>query len=229
MKKILLYTFLLISATHVGAILTNVSIIQTISKPMLLICLVVYYISASSTRNSVFLSALFFCWMGDVLLMFSGELFFMLGLVAFLTGHVLYIFSYRQFRNKKGEGEVNAIQQLRLAFPIVLAGTGLVVVLFPYLGEMKIPVMIYALVITLMAIQALMRRGYTSDKSFWLIFSGALFFMISDSALAINKFMHPIPMASLIIMSTYLTAQFLIVEGVIEHNRMSAKISSEKA
>jgi uncharacterized membrane protein YhhN len=69
-----------------------------------------------------------------------------------------------------------------------------------------------------MALQALFRFGYTNKKSFTLIFIGALFFMISDSLLAINKFLTPVPLASLGIMFTYMLAQYLIVEGVLAHD-----------
>ncbi len=95
----------------------------------------------------------------------------------------------------------------------------MVVVLYPTLGGLRMPVMLYALVITVMALQALFRFGYTSTKSFALIFCGAICFMISDSLLAINKFLQPVPMASLCIMATYILAQYLIVEGVLTHKK----------
>jgi hypothetical protein len=41
--------------------------------------------------------------------------------------------------------------------------------------------------------------------------------MISDSTIAINKFLQPIPQSGLLIMSTYMAAQWLIVEGLIRH------------
>jgi len=43
--------------------------------------------------------------------------------------------------------------------------------------------------------------------------------MISDSLLAINKFMQPLPLAGLAVMLTYLLAQYLIVEGVVRHDK----------
>jgi uncharacterized membrane protein YhhN len=70
-----------------------------------------------------------------------------------------------------------------------------------------------------MAMQALFRYGYTSAPSFaFWCFAGAISFMISDSLLAINKFMQPLAIyAGLAIMLTYLLAQYLIVEGVLKH------------
>ena len=106
---------------------------------------------------------------------------------------------------------------MRLSFPFLLAGSGLVVILYPRLGELKIPVMIYALVLTLMVVQSVFRLGRTSAKSFWLVFFGAAFFMVSDSLLAINKFYQPISFAGVWVMITYITAVYLIVDGVIAH------------
>jgi uncharacterized membrane protein YhhN len=218
MKKIALILFALVAVAELIAATFNIALVQTIAKPLIMITLMSYYLFSVPARNYFFLIAMVFCWLGDVLLMFQGdEMFFIYGLVAFLTGHVLYVFSYRQMRDSEGLGLLGP-QKIRFSFPIILAGTGLVVVLLPHLGDLKIPVMIYALVLTIMVLQALFRFGFTSKRSFTSIFAGALFFMISDSALAINKFMHSLPMASLLIMSTYMAAQYLIVEGAIAHS-----------
>jgi uncharacterized membrane protein YhhN len=222
MKKRSLILFVLVAAVELTAVTMDMALAQTIAKPLIMITLMTYYISSVSQRNNFFMVALVFCWLGDVLLMFQGdEMFFIFGLVAFLSGHVLYVFSYKQMRNPESVSGLLSTQKFRFSFPVILAGTGLVVVLLPHLGELKIPVMIYALVLTIMVLQALFRFGFTSKRSFTLIFVGAIFFMISDSALAINKFMHPLPMASLLIMLTYMSAQFLIVEGAIAHTTKS--------
>ncbi len=219
MKKTALILFVSVAVAELIAVTFDIALVQTIAKPLIMITLMSYYLLSVSERNYFFVVAIVFCWLGDVLLMFQGdEMFFMGGLVAFLSGHVLYVFSYRQMRDPDGIDKLLGPQKVRFSFPIILAGTGLVVVLLPHLGELKIPVMIYALVLTIMVLQALFRFGFTSRRSFALIFIGALFFMISDSALAINKFMQPLPMASLLIMSTYITAQYLIVEGAIAHS-----------
>jgi uncharacterized membrane protein YhhN len=40
---------------------------------------------------------------------------------------------------------------------------------------------------------------------------GACFFMLSDSLLATNRFVSPLPLASLWVLATYYAAQILIV------------------
>jgi uncharacterized membrane protein YhhN len=128
-----------------------------------------------------------------------------------------YIVCYRQFQNADKTKELLGSQKVRFSLPFILAGTGLVVILYPVLGDLKIPVMIYALVLTLMVLNALFRYGRTSMKSFLLVFLGAILFMASDSMLAINKFLQPFSGAGVWIMLTYCVAQFLIVEGALIH------------
>lgn len=216
MKKVALILFLVIGISNLIAVTFNIALVNFITKPLLIPALTIYYLAATLQKSYLFLAALFFCWLGDVLLMLQrDEIFFIAGLIAFLTGHMLYIICYRNFR-RVGTG-LTGPQRIRFTFPIVLAGTGLVTILFPYLGSLQIPVMVYALVITVMAMQALFRYGRTNSKSFTLVFAGAISFMLSDSLLAINRFMQPLPLAGLAIMFTYILAQYLIVEGVVRH------------
>ena len=187
-------------------------------KPAIMLTLIGYYLSEAEVRNGTFLRALFFCWAGDCLLMFThrSEWFFVLGLLAFLIGHLFYIFSFRQMVWEQ-ESRMLPTQKVRLLFPILLAGTGLMVVLYPVLGNMKIPVMVYSIVLMLMAAYALLRVGRTSRASFVWVFIGALLFMISDSLLAINKFYSAFAFANVAVMMTYINAQFMIVRGVLTH------------
>jgi len=194
------------------------------AKPLLIISLAAYYHQSIPSINRTFLYALIFCWLGDVFLLFEqyNGLFFMAGLGSFLIAHLLLIFSYRQLSFP--DDEFKGTQRVRLSFPFILAGSGLVVILFPRLDELKIPVMIYALVLTLMVVQSVFRLGRTSTKSFWFVFFGAAFFMLSDSLLAINKFYQPISFAGGWVMITYIAAIYLIVNGVINHPEKAYRV-----
>ena len=196
---------------------------QFSAKPLILLSLMSYYLLNTSMRSVVFLAALFFCWVGDIFLLFQSknELFFMAGLGAFLIGHLFYILSYLQFRLEDTHSELLGPQKVRFSLPIILAGTGLITILYPSLGSLRIPVMIYALILTLMVLTALFRFGRTSKISFAFIFFGAILFMISDSMLAINKFLNPLPWASSWIMATYSLAQYLIVKGALAHEKIN--------
>lgn len=217
MKKIALAVFILsVIGILVHEFFAN-SLLFMISKPLIVISLIAYYYFSCprEDRSPMFILALVACLAGDVFLMSPD--YFIPGLVAFLIGHVLYIFSYRQHQNDADVDSLRGLQRARLSFPIILAGTGLVVILYPVLGNLRIPVMVYAAVITTMVLVALFRYGRSSSQSFWLVFLGAVCFMISDSVLAINKFLAPVDNAGLYIMSTYMAAQFLIVRGILKH------------
>jgi uncharacterized membrane protein YhhN len=217
MKKIALAVFVLSVLGILVHELTDNFFVFTISKPLIVISLIAFYWFSvmREDRSPIFVLALMACLAGDVFLLSPD--YFIPGLVSFLISHVLYIFAYRQHQTDDDVDSLKGLQRVRLSFPVILAGTGLVVVLYPALGDLRIPVMVYAAVITAMVLVALFRYGRTTSKSFWLIFSGAVFFMISDSVLAINKFLVPVENAGLYIMSTYIAAQFLIVEGILKH------------
>jgi len=179
------------------------------------------YSTPQEDRASVVWAAMAFSFLGDTLLMYENisSLYFIFGLAAFLISHVFYIFSYRQHRWDSSVNQLQGLQRLRLAFPIILAGTGLVVVLYPTLGELKIPVMLYAIVLVTMVLNALFRYGRTNNNSFTTAFAGSVLFMVSDSLLAVNKFYTAISYAGLLIMITYIAAQYLIVTGLRNHFR----------
>ena len=191
---------------------------QYVFKPVIIPLLIGYYQSLTKQKNPIFIRALLFCWAGDFILMFAGQgqIYFVLGLLAFLIGHLFYIFSFRQFVWEQ-ESHLLPTQKVRYVFPVLLAGTGLMVVLYPVLGDLKMPVMLYAIILMLMVSYALLRIGRTSRPSFNWVFIGAVFFMLSDSLLAINKFHSPFYMASVIVMATYILAQYMIVKGVLLH------------
>jgi uncharacterized membrane protein YhhN len=221
MRKYFLVLFIVAGGAELFSTLADAPIVHQFAKPFLVLTLIGYYVysRAGQSMAVTFLLALFFSWAGDVLLMFQQDdaSFFIYGLAAFLLAHVLYIFSYRQHRWENETSALQGLQRIRFAFPLVLAGSGLVVILYPHLGSMKWPVLGYALVITLMSINALFRYGRTTQGSFVMVFGGSILFMISDSLLAINKFIEPLARADFWIMATYIAAQFLIVRGVISH------------
>ena len=88
--------------------------------------------------------------------------------------------------------------------------------LIPSLGDLKFPVGIYAMTLSLMLIETLKGSFNWSDKSKYIVLIGAIFFVTSDSILAINKFYTAISNASFWIMITYLIAQFCIVKGILK-------------
>jgi uncharacterized membrane protein YhhN len=100
---------------------------------------------------------------------------------------------------------------------VVVYYAALITLLSPYLADMKIPVLVYGIVISFMfmlAMHMLFIKHKTAGK--WMMF-GASLFVISDSVLAINKFYQSFEAAGIIIMLTYGLAQLFIVHGAVRY------------
>jgi uncharacterized membrane protein YhhN len=173
--------------------------------------------SKSFPTKKWLLLALTFSWIGDVILMFAdkGELFFILGLVSFLIGHILFITLFIK------QETINTPNKLIFGIGILAVAAYLytmLTILLPSLGELKIPVSVYAFIISLMLVMAIRGALTWRIPMNILILNGAVSFVTSDSILAVNKFFTPLPNASLLIMSTYLIAQYLITFGILKLN-----------
>jgi len=178
-----------------------------VTKPLILASLIGFYISAEPRQNNVFLLGLIFAMLGDIFLMFDGELFFIVGLVSFLLMQACYVYVFiRDFQKP------DRVSLMRIVF-LTVASTILLFFLWTGLGNMKIPVIFYMVSILTMVAFAISRNN--SLKGYKHVVLGALFFMISDTLLAFNKFSVAIPLASYLIMCTYMAAQYLIVTGVV--------------
>ncbi len=217
MKKFLTY-FVAISVVYLFLIVIGKDDFAWYLKPILLPCLLLATNESSDfpTKKGL-LFALLFSWIGDIVLMFAdkGELFFIFGLVSFLIAHVLFIVLFIKQPSVKNPNKI----VLSLATLLVtLYLFSMLFVLFPSLGDLKIPVSVYAFTISLMLIMAV-RGGLSWRKPMnLLILNGAVAFVTSDSLLAIDKFYTPLPNANLLIMSTYLVAQYLIAFGILKLN-----------
>jgi len=167
------------------------------------------------------LLALTFSWTGDVLLMFQNldSFYFIYGLLSFLIAHLCYIYLFSKL---KAFSKFSKQSWVLLFF--------LIVYLFSFLsflfvnGDMNgmhFPIVIYAIVLTLMLWSA---GCLYINKPFagfdWILF-GAISFVISDSFLAINKFCAFLDLQNLsfYVISTYLFSQFAILYGVIHVHR----------
>lgn len=188
-------------------------------KPALIPLLIVgVYFSKKFPTQNILITALVFSWIGDVILLFSdiAEIYFILGLVSFLIAHIMYCILFnRQIKEKvKKDAIIFIFGSLIIACYLI----GMLSVLLPALGDLKIPVIIYASVISVMLLFAYNGLLIWKKPANQYVFFGALFFVISDSILAINKFHMPIQKSSFIIMLTYLVAQYLIVKGILKLN-----------
>jgi uncharacterized membrane protein YhhN len=217
-KRYRIIIFLIILVADLVAVQGQYKMAEYVFKPLIIIWLMAWFVlQLRNVQNSLkkwIILALFFSWLGDVLLMFHQEdqLFFLLGLSSFLVAHVFYILFFHFVRMKE---MVKSRWYLLLIVAVYYAV--IIAILSPHLGDMKLPVRIYAVVISFMFLLAMHMVFIKNKTTGLLMMTGALLFVISDSLLAINKFYQPFEMAGFFVMSTYGLAQLFITEGATRH------------
>jgi uncharacterized membrane protein YhhN len=219
-EKTILLIFAIASIGNLAStLLEGASMLNYATKPLLLLPLLVAWQSVTAFKTQfdrLIAGAFLFSWFGDLLLMMVSSAwgqnvpFFILGLGCFLVAHLFFIASFWHWKGKR----TGMIQQKPwLLLPFLLFWGILMYILWPGLGELRIPVTAYSLVIIVMTASAhnLWNLLATPAKNYLSI--GTILFVLSDSLIAVNKFASSFVGASFAIMFTYIVAQYLIYWG----------------
>jgi uncharacterized membrane protein YhhN len=143
---------------------------------------------------------------GDMFLAVGDERkFFIAGLSAFLLAHGVYIAGFVPFI------EVPSLEGVVLMVICAVAALSLVARLWPRLGRLRLPVLAYFGIIMVMVGGSLS----IPMASVWLPV-GAVIFAVSDSLIAVRKFMAPFAFVNELVWGTYVVAQFLITGSMLE-------------
>ncbi|MBR9921421.1 MAG: lysoplasmalogenase [Bacteroidetes bacterium] len=219
-SRLTAYIFGIVALVHLSSLYWGLENIADASKPFLLISLGFHYwLSASSTRRKrEFLLSLFaiaFSFFGDVLLLqlkWQPEkgYFFLLGLGSFLLAHVFYMLRFREMQGRHLQ------KQPWLIIPVLLYLLAFLWYLWPDIpGDFQVPVGVYGVVISLMALSAIHYSGGQSASIRFKLIAGAILFILSDSLIAVGKFSFQADFSSWI-MLTYIAAQWMIIRGILE-------------
>jgi len=152
---------------------------------------------------------LIFCLIGDVCLALPQVKAFRRGLVAFLVGHVFYIFSFLSL--------TSIFERISVGPLIIFVMSAFVFFwLRPHLKSMLIPVLLYILVITVMAsgAWAVFRKSSFQISGRTLILVGSLCFYVSDVFVARNRFIKEEYTNRLLGLPLYYTGQFLLAFSI---------------
>ena len=143
---------------------------------------------------------------GDIALLWPRQ-GFLPGLIAFLLAHLAYLAAFTR------------VQRLaRPAWPFVVYAVVAAAILVVLWGGvptgLRVPVAAYVVCLVSMAAQAAAvwrgARGTEGERrARWLAMGGALF-VTSDALLAVDRFLAPLPAASLWILASYWAAQWCI-------------------
>jgi len=212
-------------STSIAGVLLGVSIVMAVVHLPLLNfgyirvgilakVLAIVFLLAYAERPGIprpLLAALGLSALADLLLALMGvvaitpEFLFLCGLGVFLLAHLCYILLFLRRREK---GELALSRRFRMAV-VVTALALLLWQLWPNLGAMMIPCVIYAVVLAAMAISAQLSR-LPEITSF-----GALLFFASDAMLAWARFHGIFPFAAVLVWASYYAAQVCIARGVV--------------
>ena len=155
------------------------------------------------------LAGLVFCLGGDVCLALPQKKAFLCGLVSFLIGHVFYAFAFFSLARE------GMWAWLLAAIAVVISGAAYRW-LEPRLGSMKVPVLVYIVVITAMVAGAAAVLGDTTLP--WtgrrMIFAGAFLFYLSDLFVARHRFVKSAFVNRLVGLPLYYAGQFLLAFSV---------------
>jgi uncharacterized membrane protein YhhN len=210
--------YLILTVAEILAQLSGSTLLVYLTKPALVVSLACWYVAKTAEQDTSiklwFLPAMFFAVCGDIFLMIKGKDLFIAGLASFLVMQWLYTIVF--LRQSGGKFSFSRLVTL---LPFLLYAGIFFLFVNPSDPVLSLAVAIYAASIAVMVWSAFLRKNNTSRHSFLLVFSGAILFLISDSLIAIGRFVNPIPLQALWVMSTYALAQLLITLGVIKTNQ----------
>ncbi|HVL62547.1 MAG TPA: lysoplasmalogenase [Microbacterium sp.] len=210
--------YLVLSLVHLVVLYSGPGWAVTSSKALLMPLLAAaVLIAVRRPRPSqawLLVAALTGSWVGDVLLSFPG--WFVPGLLAFLAAHFAFIVLFLRLPVETGRRRLPPSTLVYLAWYAAFLA-----LLAPHLGSLLVPVAVYGAVLGTMAMLAGGRGG--------LIALGGAFFVVSDSVLALGRFLpgYAFALHDLVVMSTYLAAQGLIAWGVVMGLRAARAASAQ--
>ncbi len=177
--------------------------------PMVLIILFAFLTHIRIARYYVLVcTGLIFCAIGDYTLQW-----FIIGLTSFLIGHIFYIAAF-------SDGKAHVPASIKIV--LVLYGASMAIWMCSKLfgqDEVILAIAVFAY------ISIILTMGWMSFKTGALYAKvGALSFIVSDSILAINKFILEVPFSHELIMFTYYGAQIFIALSITQYSEKRNKV-----
>ncbi len=172
-------------------------------KPMAMVAIIAlvltHGIPADYYRWAI-LVGLILSLVGDVFLMLKPARF-LPGLFAFLLAHVVYITAFSSRIDVLG---------LPATAAAIAAGTGMLYLLWPGLGKLRGPVILYVGAIAAMVATAVSAAAADPLPGRTAAAIGSLLFLASDACLGYARFRQGFPAAQGLILGSYYPAQTLI-------------------
>ena len=195
--------FIVLSLLAIDSKYTSPNNLYRLFKLLPILFLIIWVASFGDIQGNPYtraiLAGLCFSFIGDSLLLFPAK--FKSGLFSFLIGHIWYMLGFLS-----GDWSLPILPTLI----ITILALGIFSQLYPTSGKLKIPVLVYILMIAGMGITSFGRLDALQSFSALIGSMGASLFMISDGVLGWNKFKNPFNLAEGIILITYYSGQWMI-------------------
>ncbi len=204
MKKILTALYFAILLGELLGIYFE-SVTRWITKPLLMSVLLIFYVTTSKVKNPLVMLALITALLGDLFLLINIGNLFVLGLFCFMIMHLMYLYLFW-----KDRGDI-VITDWISAGSVLGAAILAIVFFIPHTGSLMNHVVMYIVIIATMTIAAIFRKK--ALNGYFMVVFGALLFMVSDTLLAVDKFVTPLLLINVLVMLTYGLAQYCIIEG----------------
>ncbi len=194
-------------------------VLYFLSKPLIMASLGVFAFSklkeTKLKAQAYLLGAVFFSWIGDILLMFEGSTMFLLGMAAFGLGHIGYIIFHRRHYAASERFKVLSA----IIYSLILITMVLYLVAIP--DAIKWPIYAYFLILMLHLVFATLNLD-KSNLGAWPAIGIGLF-AISDALIGINVFGEGPKSVyiSMAVMLTYSASQAMIVLGILKQKSLS--------
>ena len=218
-EYIFLVLFFIFAGIEIFSEYKEIKKIEYLTKPLLMPLLILFYIFGVIETTSInnvdwlIIVALIGGCAGDIFLMLENEeKWFLFGMAAFLINQLFFIISFFL--------SISDITNF-ISWGYFLLGPAILILVFTVprfikkTEDMKIPVLVYLVAILLMHIAAIFRIAEFQGLPFVLVYVGSISFIFSDACIAVNKWAGEFTNARLIIMTTYILAQFYITLGLL--------------
>ena len=198
---------LAISVAYLGPMVGPASPTRTAVKTAAIATLAVLPLTYLGAPGVIALTlALSLSALGDYFLALENQSrFFVPGLSAFLAAHIAYLIAFLPHTGTPGWLALAAIAGA------MLAAGNLLIAIAPKLGRLRLPVFAYFTVIMAMVAAALSIKAGP-----WYLGAGAVVFALSDSLIAVRKFLNPFPLINEAVWITYIAAQFMMTAGLLK-------------
>lgn len=189
---------------------------RAVTKPFLLILLVLYYVLSANPIFWLLFTALITSWLGDVLLIPKGNGWFFAGGIFFMVSHICFILIYVRKINWN-----DVVWPIIIILALIYLGAACIIVkqIWDYVPNLLIfPMLFYMIANSIMNLFAMMQFMTLKNPGAMVAYLGAMLFFISDCSLYLVRYHHNpdvIFKRHFTVMLTYLLGEFLITQGIL--------------